>query len=198
MSLINEALKKAQQRQQGGTVPPKGQPLPTGSSSVPPAQRVSPKTVAVVFAASFLLLVAIGLVGWQAWRMFTAEPADRVAVVEKENAEADRVRETTEDNSRTETADNNGEGLESSEQASNDTDREEDFEPERDPEVREYLRSASISAREAGERSRIIINGRIYGVGETVHFGNSLRILRVEDGTVHFRDRQGAEYQHRL
>lgn len=132
------------------------------------------------------------------WRMVSGEETERLASDVSDPPETSPVV----DDESPEIADRPSGNREGRVKAVDDTDdREEDSaEPSaaRDPEVDTYLRNASITAREAGENSRVIINGRFYGLQEQVHFGDSLRIVEVAGGVVVFRDRRGAEYRHRL
>ncbi|MCH8473857.1 MAG: hypothetical protein LAT55_01350 [Opitutales bacterium] len=197
MSLINDALKKAQQRQQGDHLSSPGASFSSGASPQPTSSAPA-KGIMVVFAVSVLLVGLIGVGGWQVWRMVSGEETERLASDVSDPPETSPVV----DDESPEIADRPSGNREGRVKAVDDTDdREEDSaEPSaaRDPEVDTYLRNASITAREAGENSRVIINGRFYGLQEQVHFGDSLRIVEVAGGVVVFRDRRGAEYRHRL
>ncbi|MCC5789272.1 MAG: hypothetical protein JJT75_06540 [Opitutales bacterium] len=194
MSLINDALKKAQQRQQTEGAPP-----PADKLSAVPSPRPSPsapgKAILMVFAVSVLLVALIGLGGWQVWRMVAADSEESVASVNETTPEVEKPAMVTEVPAEDRSA--SKEDPSASEEAQEEETAEAPR-PERDREVEDYLRRASITAREAGENSRVIINGRFYGLQEEVHFGDSLRVVEVDGGVVVFKDRHGAEYRHRL
>lgn len=194
MSLINDALKKAQQRQQEGP-----SPTPQGTAPVVPKVAAAPsvpvKAIGLVFAVSFLFLLLIGLGSWQVWRMMSVNRGEVAAAQTNETVAVERQSSESVREALATPQPESGPAITPAVEVSS---PRTDARATRDPGVESYLQSASISAREAGENSRVIINGRFYSLGEEVHFGDSLRIVEVSGGTVVFRDHGGTEYRHRL
>ena len=63
----------------------------------------------------------------------------------------------------------------------------------------EWLQRAQVSGvRLAEDGSKVLLNGRAYGVGEMVHFGLGLKVLLVQEKRVIFEDTNGKRYMKRL
>ena len=173
--------------------------MPQGTIPVVPKVAAAPsvpvKAIGLVFAVSFLFLLLIVLGSWQVWRMMSV---DRGEVAAAETNETVAVERQSSESVREALATPQPESRPATTPAVEVSSQRTAVRVSRDPEVESYLQRASISAREAGENSRVIINGRFYSLGEEVHFGDSLRIVEVSGGTVVFRDRAGTEYLHRL
>lgn len=69
---------------------------------------------------------------------------------------------------------------------------------ERNPEVEQYLRRVNISAREAGPDSRVAIDGTVFFLGDVVMPEFGLRLTGVTTNRIVFQDEAGAIYYRRL
>lgn len=219
MSLINDALKKAQ-KQREGEIPP----LPVKPQDVPipasPKRRSGPSPVVLGFAMGLVLMVLMMVGGASVylimeWRKSPGEVASVGPIAEVQTTHAEQVRmvdrEPVEEVLETVSQESPGQGSRSSAVPSQATTRDpestavprmavplEPPEVERKPEVELFLRNVNISARAAGSDSRAAIDGTIFYLGDLVLPEYGLRLIEVTPTRILFQDRDGATYQRRL
>ena len=224
MSLINDALKKAQQQRQGDQKSERLTPPPPIPRTMPERSGPNALSFLMVFVAGGVLLALIGGGAWWIFQNLGSDPEPtRVVkpVVEEPSTEENQGARSTMGEVR-ETLDRGAQRAQDIDEITNNTDderAEEDSQPptepratpstpspppptssdvERDPEVQTFLRNISITAREAGEDSRIIVDGQIFFIGDTVLIEHGLRFIAIRSSEVIFEDRRGAVYRRRL